>query len=81
MRWLPAIQLAMAAAGTPWADISWADMRGGYGARYGDGYYGGGGPIYDSCGGYYGPGYGCPGYGIPLVGGLIGGVLGSYAPY
>jgi hypothetical protein len=56
-------------------------VRGGYGARCGDGYYGGGGPIYDSCGGYYGPGYGCPGYGIPLVGGLIGGVLGSYAPY
>jgi hypothetical protein len=76
MRWLPAIQLAMAAAGTPWADMCVAVM-----VPDCDGYYGGGGPIYDSCGGYYGPGYGCPGYGIPLVGGLIGGVLGSYAPY
>ena len=55
--------------------------RGGHGTRYGGGYYGGGGPIYDSCGGYYGPAYGCPGYGIPLVGGLIGGVLGGYGPF
>ncbi len=51
--------------------------RGGHGARYGGGYYGGGGPIYDSCYGY-GPGYGCPGYGIPLVGGVINGILGGY---
>ena len=55
--------------------------RAGHGARYGGGYYGGGGSIYDSCGGYYGPAYGCPGYGIPLVGGLIGGVLGGYGPF
>lgn len=59
-----------------------------YGGGYGGGYYGGGysnGPIYDSCAGYgygygYGPGYGyggCPGYGVPLVGGLINGVLGG----
>lgn len=45
-------------------------------------YYGGGysnGPIYNSCAGY---GYGgCPGYGVPLVGGLINGVLGGYGPY
>jgi hypothetical protein len=67
---------------------------GGHVARYGGGYYGGGysgGPIYDSCAGYgygygpgYGPGYGyggCPGYGVPLVGGLINGVLGGYGPY
>lgn len=54
-------------------------------ARYGGGYRGG--PLYDSCAGYgygpygYGPGYGgCPGYGVPLVGGLIGGVLNGY-PY
>jgi hypothetical protein len=53
---------------------------GGYRGGYGGGYYGGG-PIYDSCAGYgygYGPGYGCPGYGIPLVGGVINGVLGGY---
>jgi len=61
---------------------------GGHVARYyGGGYYGGG-PIYDSCGGYgygygYGPayGYGCRGYGVPLVGGVINGVLGGYGPY
>jgi hypothetical protein len=62
---------------------------GGRGARYGGGYVGG--PIYDSCAGYgygygpgYGPGYGyggCPGYGVPLVGGVINGVLGGYGPY
>jgi hypothetical protein len=55
--------------------------RGGHGARYGGGYYGGA-PIYNSCGGYYGPdygpNYGCPGYGVPFVGGLIGDVLGGY---
>jgi hypothetical protein len=61
----------------------------GYGhvARYGGGYVNG--PIYDSCAGYgygygYGPGYGydgCRGYGVPLVGGLINGVLGGYGPY
>jgi hypothetical protein len=61
---------------------------GGGGGRY----YGGGyssGPIYDSCAGYgygygYGPGYGysgCPGYGVPLIGGVINGVLGGYGPY
>jgi hypothetical protein len=53
--------------------------RGGHGARYGGGYYyGGGGPVYDSCDGYYGPGSGCEGYGVPIVGGLINGVLGGY---
>ena len=54
---------------------------GGYGGGYGDGYVNG--PIYDSCAGYgygygYGPGYGyggCPGYGVPLVGGVINGIL------
>jgi len=61
----------------------------GYGhvARYGGGYVNG--PIYDSCAGYgygygYGPGYGydgCRGYDVPLVGGLINGVLGGYGPY
>jgi len=64
--------------------------RGGHVARYGGGRYRGGyvnGPIYDSCGGYgysyrYGPGYGCPGYGVPLVGGVINGILGGgYRPY
>jgi hypothetical protein len=53
--------------------------RGGYargGARYGGGYYRGGGPIYDTCDGYYGNG--CPGVGVPFVGGLINGVLGGY---
>jgi hypothetical protein len=59
---------------------------GGHVARYGGGYVNG--PIYDSCSGYgygygygYGPGYGyggCRGYGVPLVGGLINGVLGGY---
>jgi defect-in-organelle-trafficking protein DotC len=63
--------------------------RYGHGARYGGGYVGG--PIYDSCAGNgngygygygYGPGYGCPGYGVPLVGGVINGILGGgYAPY
>jgi hypothetical protein len=47
------------------------------GAQYGGGY---GGSIYDSCAGYYSAGYGgCPGYGVPLVGGLVNGVLGGYA--
>jgi hypothetical protein len=58
--------------------------RSGYGGR--GGYYGGG-PIYDSCAGYgpgygYGSGYGygngCPGYGVPLVGGVINGLIGGY---
>jgi hypothetical protein len=66
--------------------------RGGRVARYGRGYgyapaYNG--PIYDSCGSYgygygYGPGYGyngCPGYGVPLVGGVVNGILGGYGPY
>jgi hypothetical protein len=59
--------------------------RYGHGGRYGGGYVSG--PIYDSCAGYgygYGPGYGyggCPGYGVPLVGGVINGVLGGYGPY
>jgi hypothetical protein len=46
------------------------------------GYYGGG-PVYDSCAGYdSGYGYGgCPGYGVPLVGGVINGILGGYGPY
>jgi hypothetical protein len=57
--------------------------RGNHVARYGGGYRGGGyrtGPIYDSCYGYN-PGYDCPGYGVPLVGGLIDGVLGGYGPF
>jgi hypothetical protein len=62
--------------------------RGGrVGARYGyrGGY--GAGPVYDSCAGYaYGNGYygynnGCPGYGVPLVGGVINGILGGYGPF
>jgi hypothetical protein len=67
--------------------------RGGHFARYGGGYRAGG-PIYDSCAGY-GPGYGyndygyngygynngCPGYGVPLVDGVIGGILGGYGPF
>lgn len=48
--------------------------RGGPGARYGGGYSRGGGPIYDTCNGYYGNG--CPGFGVPFVGGLINGALG-----
>lgn len=66
-----------------------ARYGGGHGTRYGGGYVNG--PIYDSCAGYgygygygYGPGYGyggCRGYGVPLVGGLINGVLGGYGPY
>ncbi len=52
------------------------------GARYGRVYNGyRAGPVYDSCGGYYGPGYGCPGYGVPFVGGVINGILGGYGPY
>ena len=43
-------------------------------ARYGGGYHSG--LIYNSCG-YYN----CPGYGVPLVGGLIDGVLGGYGPF
>jgi hypothetical protein len=61
---------------------------GGRVARYGRGYGRGpiyDGPIYDSCEGYgYGPGYGydgCPGYGVPIVGRVIGDVLGGYGPY
>jgi hypothetical protein len=50
--------------------------RGGHGARYGSGYHGGVGPIYDTCDGYHGNG--CPGFGVPYVGGLINGVLGGY---
>ena len=42
-------------------------------ARYG-GYRSG--RIYNSCG-YYN----CPGYGVPIVGGLIDGVLGGYGPF
>ena len=63
-------------------------VRGGRVARYGGVYTTGpiyNGPIYDSCPGYnpgygYGPGYGyngCPGYGVPLVGGVINGILGG----
>jgi hypothetical protein len=47
---------------------------GGHVARYGGGNRSG--PIYNSCG-YYN----CPGYGVPLVGGLINGVLGGYGPF
>ncbi len=54
----------------------------GRGYRYGGGYDGGyGGPIYDSCDGYgyrYGYNNGCGDYGVPLVGGIINGVLGGY---
>ncbi len=50
--------------------------RGGHGARYGEGNYGGSGPIYDTCDGYHGNG--CPGIGVPYVGGLINGVPGGY---
>jgi hypothetical protein len=61
---------------------------GGHVARYGGGYrtgpiYNGPAydrPIYDRCAGYdpvYG---GCGGYGVPLVGGLIDGILGGYGP-
>jgi hypothetical protein len=54
--------------------------RGGHVARYGGGYRSG--PIYDSCPGYaYGYNNGCVGYGVPLVGGLINGVLGGYGPF
>jgi hypothetical protein len=66
-------------------------VRGGRVARYGGVYTTGpiyNGPIYDSCSGYnpgYGYGYGynngCPGYGVPVIGGLIGGILGGYGPY
>jgi hypothetical protein len=61
--------------------------RGGHVARSGRGYgYGPAynAPIYDSCAnsedGYgYGPGYnGCPGYGVPVVGGVINGILNGY---
>ena len=57
----------------------YAGDRGGwaYGSYGGYGGYGG----YDGCPGYgygYGNGYGCPGYGVaPLIGGVIGGVLGG----
>jgi hypothetical protein len=73
--------------------VAAAHRGGGHVARYGGGvhyarsgggrYYGGGyvgGPIYDRCAGYgygYGPGYGCPGYGVPLVDGVINGILGG----
>jgi hypothetical protein len=53
--------------------------RGGHVARYGDGYRSG--PIYDSCRGYAYGYNGCRGDGIPLVGGLIGDVLGGYGPF
>jgi hypothetical protein len=63
-----------------------AHYGGGHGYRYGGGYGRGyhGGPIYDSCAGYgddYGYGYnnGCRSYGVvPLVGGIVNGVLGGY---
>ena len=53
----------------------------GHVVRYGGGYRTR--PIYDSCRGYgpYGNG-GCPGYGgVPLIDGLVDGVLGGYGPY
>ncbi len=68
-----------------------ARYRGGHVARYRGGYDNG--PVYDSCAGYgpgygygygYGPGYGyggCPGYGVPIVGGVINGILRDVAPY
>jgi hypothetical protein len=53
--------------------------RGGHVVRYGGGYRSG--PIYDSCVGY-GDGYaGCPSHGVPLVGGVVNGILGGYGPY
>jgi hypothetical protein len=63
-----------------------AVARGGHIARSGRGYgYGPAynAPIYDSCDGYD-PSYaynGCPGYGVPVVGGVINGILNGYAPY
>jgi|ERR1700730_2757269 hypothetical protein len=65
-------------------------VAGGYAGGYRGRYAGGRGPIYNSyggdytgCSGYsYGYGYGgCPGYGVPLVAGVINGVLGGYSPY
>jgi hypothetical protein len=53
-----------------------AYARGGHDGRYGGGYYGGNGPIYDTCDGH--SGNGCPGFGVPFVGGLINGVTGGY---
>ena len=60
----------------------------GYAGGYRGRYAGGRGPIYNSYGGDYtgcsgyGYGYGgCPGYGVPLVPGVINGVLGGYGPY
>jgi hypothetical protein len=63
-------------------------VAGGYAGGYRGRYAGGRGPIYNSyggdytgCSGYsYGYG-GCPGYGVPLVAGVINGVLGGYSPY
>jgi hypothetical protein len=65
-----------------------AVARGGHFAHSGRGYGYGPAyntPIYDSCANYdygYGPGYnGCLGYGVPVVGGVINGILNGYAPY
>jgi hypothetical protein len=55
--------------------------RSGRGYGYGPAYNA---PIYDSCANYgygYDPGYGCPGYGVPVVDGVINGILNGYAPY
>jgi hypothetical protein len=72
--------------GHPSGHASNGQTRGGHyggGYRGGAGYVGPGyvGPIYNSCADYgYGNGYynnGCPGYGVPLVGGVINGILGG----
>lgn len=61
--------------------------RGGRFARSGGGYYGGGpvygGRVYDSCDAYGPDGYGndyggCRRYGVPLVGGVIDGIISGY---
>ena len=80
-----------AAGGHPAGGLAVAGRaRGGHFARSGRGYgYGPayGAPIYDSCADYgynYDPSYGyngCPGYGVPVVGGVINGILNGYAPY
>ena len=77
--------VGQASVGRASAGRAMAGRSGGYhrGGRYTGGYSGG--PVYDSYGGCQGYGYdngydngydGCRGYGVPLVGGIIGGILG-----
>ena len=64
-------------AGGPTVARSSHSARSGRGYGYGPGYNA---PIYDSCDGYD-PSYGyngCPGYGVPVVGGVINGILNGY---